>query len=98
MLANKSILRLVRKYPITVYLLLAFLITWGLRYWYALVRTDSYLPPFNFSLIAQFGPSLAGVFLISLTEGMEGIRHTVKSMLNWHVNPVIFLLLRPSEL
>jgi membrane protease YdiL (CAAX protease family) len=92
MLTNKSIPRLVQKYPVTAYCLLAFLITWGSKYWYALVRTDGYLPPFNFSLIAQFGPSLAGVFLISLTEGVEGIRHTVKSMLNWHVKPGWILL------
>ena len=45
MLANKSITRLVQKYPATVYCLLVFLITWGLKYWYALVRTENYLPP-----------------------------------------------------
>ena len=69
------------------YCLLVFSITWGLKYWYAMVRTDNYLPPFNFSLIAQFGPSLAAVFLISITKGMDGIRRTVKSILNWRVNP-----------
>jgi hypothetical protein len=87
MLANKSIPRLVQKYPVTIYCLLVFLITWGLKYWYALVRTDSFIPLFNFSLIAQFAPSLVGIFLISLTEGMEGIRNIIKSILNWHVNP-----------
>ena len=45
MLANKSITCLVQKYPATVYCLLVFLITWGLKYWYALVRTENYLPP-----------------------------------------------------
>ena len=92
MFANKSIPRLVQKYPITAYCLLTFMITWGLKYWYALVRTNSYLPPFNFSLIAQFGPSLAGVCLISLTEGREGIWHAIKSILNWHINPWWVLL------
>jgi len=87
MLANKSITRLVQKYPVTVYCLLVFLITWGLKYWYALVRTDNYLPHFNFSLIAQFAPSLVGIFLISLSERMEGIRNLIKSIFNWHVNP-----------
>ena len=51
-----------------VFCLLTFSISWGLRYWYALVRTDNYLPPFNFSLIAQFGPSLTAVLLISITK------------------------------
>ena len=90
--ALRFVPRLVRKYPVTAYCLLAFLITWGLKYWYALVRTDNHLPPFNFSLIAQFGPSLSAVFLIFLTEGMDGIHHTVKSILNWRVNPWWILL------
>ena len=57
-----------------------------------MVRTDNYLPPFNFSLIAQFGPSLAAVFLVSITEGIDGIHRMVKSILNWRVNPWWILL------
>ena len=75
-----------------VFCLLTFSISWGLRYWYALVRTDNYLPPFNFSLIAQFGPSLTAVFLISITKGMDGIHHTVKNILNCRINPWWILL------
>jgi len=89
---QEFILRLVQKYPVMAFCLLTFSITWGLKYWYALVKTDDYLPPFNFSLIAQFGPSLTAVLLISITKGMDGIHRTVKNILNWRVNPWWILL------
>ena len=87
MIARQSVLHFIKKHPVKVYCLLAFSITWGLKYWYALVRMDNYVPPFNFGLIAQFGPSLAAIFLIALTEKMNGLRRTVISILNWRVNP-----------
>ena len=90
--SQKIFPRLVQKYPVAVYCLLTFSITWGLKYWYALVRTDNYLPPFNFSLIAQFSPSLVAVTLIFITEGLDGFHRTVKSTLNWRVNPWWILL------
>ncbi len=74
-----------RKYPVGVYCLLAFLITWGMKYWYALARADNTLPSFNFSLLAQAGPSLSALVLIALTEGRSGLRRTVQSILNWRV-------------
>jgi membrane protease YdiL (CAAX protease family) len=90
--AHRSILTFCQKYPVTAYCLLAFSITWGLKYLYALVKAGNVLPLFNFSLIAQYGPSLSAVFLIALTEGKEGLRRTVKSMLNWRVGPWWMLL------
>jgi membrane protease YdiL (CAAX protease family) len=83
---------LCREHPLTAYCLLAFAITWGLKYAYALVKADYGMPAFNFSLIAQFGPSLSAVFLIALTEGREGLRRTGQSLLNWRVGPGWILL------
>ncbi len=76
---------LCKKYPVTAYCLITFLITWGLKYVYALVKVGNNLPYFNFSLIAQYGPSLSAVFLIAITEGREGLHRTVQSMFNWRV-------------
>ena len=80
------------KYPVMAYCLVAFAITWGLKYSYALVKAGYGMPAFNFSLIAQYGPSLSAVFLIALTEGREGLRHTGQSLLNWRVGPLWILL------
>lgn len=95
---HESILTQCRKYPVTAFCLLTFAITWGLKYVYALVRTGNDLPPFNFSLIAQYGPSLAAVLLIALTDGKEGLHRTVKSMLNWRVGFRWILLASVFEL
>ena|GEM_PF-6903979 len=46
----------------------------------------------HFSLIGQFGPSLAAIFLIASTEGSEGLRCIVKSTFNWRVGTGWILL------
>jgi uncharacterized protein len=70
---------------VTAYCLLAFLITWGSKYLNSIIVTGNDLPAFNISLIGKFGPSIAAVILIALTEGKIGLRRTVQSMLNWRV-------------
>jgi hypothetical protein len=80
------------RYPVMAYCLLAFAITWGLKYSYALVKAGYGIPAFNFGLIAQYGPSLSAVFLIALTEGREGLRRTGQSLVNWRVGPLWILL------
>jgi hypothetical protein len=92
MLAPRSILTCCQKYPVSAYCLLTFSVTWGLEYFYTLVKAGNDLPSYNFSLLAQYGPSLSAVFLIAFTEGREGLRRTVKSMLHWCVGPWWMLL------
>jgi uncharacterized protein len=43
------------------------------------------LPAFNISIIGKFGPSIAAIILIAITEGTQGLQRTVKSILNWRV-------------
>ncbi len=79
-------------YPVSAYCLIAFAITWGLKYSYAVTVSAFGMPAFNFSLIAQYGPSLSAVALIALTEGPEGLRRTGQSLLNWRVGTRWLLL------
>lgn len=88
----KSIRSLIQRYPVIIYCVLTFSITWGLKYWYSLVRTDNYIPPFNFSLIAQFGPSISAVILIAFSEGYPGIRRIGKSIRSIPANPKWMLM------
>jgi uncharacterized protein len=85
------------KYPVLAYCLLAFAITWGLKYSYALVKASYGMPSFNFSLIAQYGPSLSALFLIAVTEGNDGLRRTGQSLLNWRVGPMWIVLAASFE-
>ena len=74
-----------RKYPVITYCFLTFAITWGLKYLYASIKAAQGMPAFNIALIAQFGPSLAAIFLIASYEGKEGLKQTLKSIINWQV-------------
>ena len=93
-----------KKYPLITYCLLTFLITWGLKYIYSIAKASSGTPAFNFSLIAQFGPTIAALILIAATKGADGIQKIIKSLVNWRVGfwwislsiffePVMFLMI-----
>ncbi|HEX7401990.1 MAG TPA: type II CAAX endopeptidase family protein [candidate division Zixibacteria bacterium] len=56
------------------------------------------MPVFNFALFAQFGPSLAAIFLIASYEGKEGLKRTLKSIINWQVGWGWILLAASFEL
>lgn len=73
------------RYPFTTYCVFTFVITWGLKYVYTSVTTGNNLPSFNFSLIAQYGPSISALFLIGITEGKEGYTRMLHSIVNWKV-------------
>jgi len=49
---------------------------------------DGELPAFNLSLVSQFGPSIAAVFLISSIYGKKGLIRTLKSMTGLRVGLV----------
>lgn len=76
---------LCRSYPVWSYCLIAFAITWGLRFLYARVRDAYGMPAFNFALIASFGPSLSALLLVGLTEGRQGLRRIGRSVVDWRV-------------
>lgn len=81
-----------RKHPVIAYCLLAFSITWGIKLWYASVTASGNRPAINFGLIASYGPSLAAVILIALTQGSAGLRRTAQSMVHWRVGTRWLLL------
>jgi membrane protease YdiL (CAAX protease family) len=80
---GKSYIFQIKKYPVLIYCLLAFSISWGFKYLYTLTISNSNLPIFNVGLIAQFGPSIAAIILIILSEGNEGLKRIIKSLTFW---------------
>lgn len=83
MIAGKSITSFCRRNPVISYCILVFSISWGLKYLYSVIRSGGVLPYLNFSLIAQFGPSIAAVILISVTDGTEGLLKLARNIVNW---------------
>lgn len=76
---------MIKKFPVAIYILLAFSITWGLKLFYVFIKGDGELPIFNLALLASYGPSLAAIILIALTNGKEGVLRTFKIIVNWKV-------------
>jgi membrane protease YdiL (CAAX protease family) len=74
-----------RKFPVAAFCLITLSITWGLKYAYALVNIEPGTPSFNFSLIASWGPSLAALLLVGVTEGASGFRKIWHSLIRWRV-------------
>jgi uncharacterized protein len=93
-----SLFNRIKKYPVISYCILALTITWGLKYLYASVKASQGMLAFNFSLIAQFGPSLSAIFLIALYEGKDGLKRTLISIINWRVGWGWLLLAATFEL
>ena len=73
------------KFPVISYCLLAFSITWGLKLLYTFYKSRYGLPVFNFSLIASFGPSIAALLLLYISEGTNGFKPIFRSVLNWRI-------------
>jgi hypothetical protein len=68
---------LVREHPLTAFLLFTVVLSWWPWPFYAMGQLP--LP------IASFGPFLAAMLVLGLTEGRPGIRALVGSMLHWRV-------------
>jgi uncharacterized protein len=85
----KLIIRILRKalqqYPVLLYCLLALTMTWSLKYLYALASPKPGMIPINFSLLASWGPSLAALLLISLSEGKAGLLCLLKRLVQWRI-------------
>ncbi len=75
----------VRQYPVLFYCLLALSITWGLKCLYALASPQPAMIPFNFSLFAAWGPSLAALLLITFSEGKPGLLHLLQRLIQWRI-------------
>jgi uncharacterized protein len=95
---------LVKKFPVIIYCLLVFSLTWGIKLLYARYKVRYGMPAFNFGLIASYGPSIAALMLIAFTEGKNGIHRTLKKLVDHRAGtgwillaslfePVLFLVI-----
>ena len=76
-------------YPMVLFFLLAFLLTWG-YFW--LIWAPLGLPT---SLIALggFGPSIAAFFVLAITSGKPGVLRLLRSMVQWRAGVQWYLLI-----
>jgi membrane protease YdiL (CAAX protease family) len=77
-------LALVRRHPLVTFFVLAYALSWWAWILYAL----GVFP----NPIASFGPFLAALVVLALTEGKPGIGRLFRRMVRWRVSPVWYTL------
>ncbi|MHC1702932.1 MAG: CPBP family intramembrane glutamic endopeptidase [Tenuifilaceae bacterium] len=83
---NKITFRnVVNRYPVIIYCLIAFSITWGLKLLYVWYKGKFGIPLLNFSLLASFGPTISALVLVRVTEGIDGIVRIFRSLVDIRV-------------
>ncbi len=81
----------IKKHPFLTYIFLAFTISWA--GWFVLILSDTAPGFFNpWKLLAAFGPSLAGLFIISLVSGDEGLKKIWAQLTKFRINWVWYLI------
>jgi uncharacterized protein len=87
-----SISALVKRHPLTTFFILAYALSWWAWILYAL---GAFPNP-----IASFGPFLAAIVVLALTEGRTGLLGLFRRMVRWRVSPgwYVVALLLPAVL
>jgi uncharacterized protein len=86
------ILALVKRHPLTTFFILAYALSWWAWILYALGLFPN--------PIASFGPFLAAIVVLALTEGKAGLLGLFRRMVRWRISPgwYVVALLLPAVL
>jgi uncharacterized protein len=76
---NAPIIRLVRRHPLVVFFVLAYVLSWWA--WPLYVAGRFPIP------IASFGPFLAALVVLPVTHGRSGVLTLLRRMVRWRVGP-----------
>lgn len=71
------VVRLIRRYPLTVFFVLAYALTWWV---YPLLWINPLI-----GLLGLFGPALAAIIVTAVTEGGAGVRALLSRIVRWRV-------------
>jgi uncharacterized protein len=87
-----QILALVKRHPLTTFFILAYALSWWAWILYALGLFPN--------PIASFGPFLAAIVVLALTEGKAGLLGLFRRMVRWRISPgwYVVALLLPAVL
>ncbi|MDX1416670.1 MAG: CPBP family intramembrane glutamic endopeptidase [Candidatus Promineifilaceae bacterium] len=87
----KTIYRIIERYPVLIFYILAFAISWGTLLWVmdpenfvgAKVTAESKMPLLFLAILS--GPTVAGLMLTGILHGREGVRRLLSQLLKWRV-------------
>src|SRR5437867_3485362 len=89
-------MNLLKRYPITAFFVLAFVISWGIRIPMGIASIDA--TPLK--LLAEYGPAIAALIVTGAVNGKAGMRALLGRLLLWRVNPwwYVLVLFGPAAL
>lgn len=88
---KSRLLEFIKRYPLPVYFVLAYAITWigSTIHALSLPKNGPILPPFvNFpsALVWYYGPCLSAIIITRISGGKGSLRNLLKRLLDWYVN------------
>ena len=85
---------MIKKYALVFFFLLAYLFTWSNWLPQALTSRGiaSIQVPGFLTLVSGYGPALAGIIVVSLTSGWQGLRELFGRLLRWRVGIQWYLI------
>jgi len=94
---------LIRRYPLAVFFVLAYVISWGLSLFAARGALPFAVPPVVAligGLLYHFGPALAGIGVAATLAGRAGVRGLLRPLGQWRVGVgwYLFIALYPIAL
>ena len=89
-------MNLLKRYPITAFFILAFILSWSIRIPMALFSLDA--APLK--LLAEFGPAIAALIVTGAVNGKAGVRTLLGRVPKFRVNPwwYVLVLFGPAAL
>ena len=81
-------MNLLKRYPITSFFVLAFMISWSIRIPMAIFSIDA--APLK--LLAEFGPTIAALIVTGAVHGKAGVRALLGRVRKFRVNPWWYVL------
>ncbi len=89
-------MNLLKRYPITAFFVLAFVLSWSIRIGMNITSIDA--APLK--LLAEFGPAIAALIVTTALNGKVGVRVLLGRVLKWRANPwrYALALLGPAAL
>ena len=85
---------MIKKYALALFFLLAYLFTWSnwLPQAFASREPASIQVPGVVTLLAGYGPALAAIIVVSITQGWQGLRELFGRLLRWRVGIQWYLI------
>jgi membrane protease YdiL (CAAX protease family) len=87
-------MRLVKSYPFISFVILSYLLTWGIGIPMTLLEPSSIPPnPFDISQIGAIGPAVASLVVIYVNAGKDGLRSFIRQLTKWRIGAIWYLVI-----